>query len=105
MAIVDVAFNIRLLDVLRGEHPDRLDRLPPERTNTLHGGKGKRPDIVLSDTADVPVVVETVFMPAPTVEEDAGGRLGAVRSRGGHLCTRGKTVHPGAGRGRKPEPS
>ena len=84
MPITEIVFNSILTRALRKKHPgwDRK-RLTAERSETLAEGKGKRPDIVLYAAGGVPVVVETEFMDAPTVEEDASGRLGKTLSRDG----------------------
>ena len=48
-----------------------------EQTNVLEGEPRKTPDLVISGPGS-PIVLETEFMPAITVEEDARGRLGTV---------------------------
>ena len=46
-------------------------------------GKGRRPDIVVSSPCRQPVIVETEFAPARTVEQDATARLGTILQRTG----------------------
>ena len=46
-----------------------------ERTRVLEEA-GKQPDILISPPGRQPVIVETEFYPARTVDEDASGRLG-----------------------------
>ena len=81
--IPEPSFNLKLTEVLQRKHPDWPKQLVAENTGVISGGKGKRPDIILNAPGGVPVVVETEFMPARTVEADARGRLGETLSADG----------------------
>ena len=69
-------FNSVLGDVLREKHPLWKEAIGVEQTHVLQGSPGKQPDLILSPPGTSPVVIETEFMPAATVEEDAASRLG-----------------------------
>ena len=69
-------FNSVLGDVLREKHPLWKDAIGVEQTHVLQGLPGKQPDVILSPPGTSPVAIETEFMPAATVEEDAASRLG-----------------------------
>ena len=69
-------FNFAFGDVLREKHPLWKDNIGVEQTHVLQGSAGKQPDLILSLPGSSPVVIETEFMPAVTVEEDAASRLG-----------------------------
>ena len=70
------AFNYPLAEVLRGKHPRW--RVEAERSAVLQDGAGLTPDIVIRHPGGAPVIVETEWEPAATVEEDARARLGAT---------------------------
>jgi len=65
----EIAFNVRLLDVLKTKHPRWRDHAGVEQT-------ALRPDIVIRPPGGLPVVLETEFTPAHSVEVDAQSRLG-----------------------------
>lgn len=71
-----------LARTLRRRHPDWTDStVHAERTRVIQGslpgtGTSKQPDILIDPPRRQPVIVETEFAPAPTVEKDATGRLG-----------------------------
>ena len=69
-------FNLALAAALRRRNPRwRTDgALEAEPIGALPGGR--RPDVLLRESGASPVVVETEFRPAATVERDARGRLG-----------------------------
>ena len=69
-------FNFAFGAVLREKHPLWIEAIGVEQTHVLQGAAGKQPDLILSPPGTSPVVVETEFMPAATVEEDATSRLG-----------------------------
>lgn len=71
----EIAFNFELSNVLRSKHPRWRDRTSAEQTNVLRE-PGLQPDVVIRPPGGVPVVLETEFEPARTVEEDAKKRLG-----------------------------
>ena len=79
-------FNFILGEVLREKHPIWKKHLGSEQTNVMEGAPGKKPDIVISVPNISPVIVETEFFPAHTVEQDACARLGK------DLASNGKTV-------------
>ena len=74
--------NGALARALRRRNPDWNDKtVHAERTNVIQlgvpgSGTSKRPDILVSPTRRQPVIVETEFAPARTVEQDATARLG-----------------------------
>ena len=74
--------NYVLARALRRRNPDWTDStVHAERTNVIQqavpgSGTAKRPDILISPPRYQPVIVETEFAPARTVEQDATGRLG-----------------------------
>lgn len=63
-------------DVLRTRHPRWPNSIGVEQTGVLEEAPGKHPDIVVRHPDGLPVVVETEFAPARTVEGDACDRLG-----------------------------
>ena len=71
----EVAFNVRLLDALQTKHPRWHDHIGVEQQGVLRE-TALRPDIVIRPPGGVPVVIETEFMPAHSVEADAQDRLG-----------------------------
>ncbi len=74
--------NGALARALRRRNADWNDKtVHAERTNVIQlgvpgSGTAKKPDILVSPTRRQPVIVETEFAPARTVEQDATGRLG-----------------------------
>lgn len=71
----EIAFNFELSNVLRTKHPRWRNRTSAEQTNVLRE-TGLQPDVVIRPPGGVPVVLETEFEPARTVELDAQKRLG-----------------------------
>ena len=71
----EIAFNVRLLDVLRTKHPRWRDHTGVEQQGVLRE-TALRPDIVIRPPGGIPVVLETEFLPARSVEADAQARLG-----------------------------
>ena len=73
--------NGALARALRRQNPDWSDStVHAERTHVIHqagSGMGMRPDILVAPLRRQPVIVETEFAPARTVEQDAITRLGA----------------------------
>ena len=55
-----------------------------EQTGVLKEGAGLKPDIVIHHPGGLPVVVETEYAPARTVETDARDRLGKTLRSDGH---------------------
>ncbi len=74
------AFNFALCTVLRKKYPLWGDNISAEQTQVIQGMAGRTPDILLSMSGWPPVVIETEFMPAATVENDAKSRLRNVLS-------------------------
>ena len=75
--------NGELASALRKRHPRwNRETLVAESTGVLRSGQ-KRPDILVMETGRWPVVVETEFAPARTVDADARSRLGAHVARTG----------------------
>ena len=74
------AFNFALSTVLRKKHPLWGDNISAEQTRVIQGMAGRTPDLLLSLSGWSPVVIETEFMPAATVENDAKSRLRNVLS-------------------------
>ena len=75
---VEPAFNYALAEALRGKHPRWSEAIGGERTGVLWRDAGKRPDIVIPHPGGIPIIVETEYAPAATVERDARRRVGAV---------------------------
>ncbi len=71
----EIAFNVRLLDVLRTKHPRWREHTGVEQQGVLRE-EALRPDIVIRPPGGIPLVLETEFMPARSVEADAQARLG-----------------------------
>lgn len=71
------ALNFELVRVLRTKHP-RWAKLSSEQTDVLERGTSKRPDIVVPDPSGQAVIIETEYVPASSVEDDALSRLGAI---------------------------
>ena len=69
--------NYELARALRRRHPDWNDStVDAERINVIRDASTKRPDILVKPPRRHPVIVETEFAPARTVEQDAMSRLG-----------------------------
>ena len=84
--------NGALARALIQRNPDWNDStVHAERTRVIHqavpgSGTGKRPDILVAAPRRQPVIVETEFKPARTVEQDAKARLGTrLHSTGGDI--------------------
>ncbi len=82
----ETAFNAVLAQALDQRHP-RWD-VTAEQTQVLagEGERGKQPDIVITPQgrAGEPVVIETEYEPARTVDADAASRLGSVLEHSDH---------------------
>ena len=77
------AFNIELANALRGKHPRWRDRIGAEQSGVIRDHPGLQPDIVIRHPGGAPVIVETEFDPAHTVEAEARDRLGLVMAETG----------------------
>ena len=80
----EIAFNVRLLDVLQTKHPRWRDHVGVEQRDVLREA-ALQPDIVIRPPGGVPVIIETEFMPARSVEADAKARLGKFLEYNGDL--------------------
>ena len=80
----EIAFNVRLLDVLQTKHPRWRDHVGVEQRDVLRE-TALQPDIVIRPPGGVPVIIETEFMPARSVETDATARLGKFLEYNGDL--------------------
>ena len=82
--IRETTFNAKLTDILRRKNP----RWRTDDAAVAEGGRilvgGGTPDVFICPKGAPPIVVETEFMPARTVEEDAEKRLGC-EVRGGNM--------------------
>jgi len=80
--IREPTFNAKLTDILRRKNP----RWRVDDSAVAEGGRilegGGTPDVFICPSHAAPIVVESEFMPARTVEEDAVARLGR-KVRGG----------------------
>ena len=72
--------NAKLAECLRSKHPGWT--VGSEQTDVLVN-KLKQPDIVVSSSGGLTVVLETEYSPASSVEDDARARLGQTISRTG----------------------
>ncbi len=80
----EIAFNVRLLDVLQTKHPRWRDHVGVEQRDVLRE-TALQPDIVIRPPGGVPVILETEFIPARSVEVDAKARLGKFLQYNGDL--------------------
>ena len=76
------AFNVVLGQVLRRKHPAWGGALASERTGVFRQA-ALQPDIVIRQPGGQPLVVETEFAPARSVEREAAGRLGLALADSG----------------------
>ena len=72
----EIAFNVRLLDVLQTKHLRWRDHVGVEQRMSSARPPCK-PDIVIRPPGGVPVLIETEFMPAHSVEADAKALWGS----------------------------
>ena len=72
----EATVNAALAEALRHKHPLWRNALGVEQSEVFVENRSLRPDIVVRPQNAQPVVVETEFAPAATVEQDAAGRLG-----------------------------
>ncbi|MYF20420.1 MAG: hypothetical protein F4218_07370 [Synechococcus sp. SB0677_bin_5] len=81
--ISEPAFNVTLGYILGRKYPPWRDYIGIEQTGVLQEGAGLKPDIMIRHPGGPPVVVETEYNPAHTVEDDARARLGKMLEDGG----------------------
>lgn len=74
----EIAFNNQFGETLRRKHPLFRNRLFVEQTGVISNNLRLQPDILILPTNAQPVVVETEYQPAKTVENDAKSRLGLI---------------------------
>ena len=72
----EIAFNSHLAEALRGKHPLWKKHLGVEQTGVFPDAPRLQPDILVQPPEAQPVVIETEYAPATTVENDAIARLG-----------------------------
>ena len=72
----ETTINNYLAELLRGKHPVWKDNLHAEQTSVFEDKSGLQPDIIVNAPNAQPIVLETEFLPANTVEKDAVDRLG-----------------------------
>lgn len=75
--------NDVLGQLLRAKNVRWKNSIHTEKTGMLSEGLRKRPDIVVNHPSGVPVIIESEFEPARTVEEDARSRLGTSLAKDG----------------------
>lgn len=79
-SVSETTINVELANLLRSKHPRWLKAVHVEETDVFEQRRLK-PDIVVD--SGIPVVIESEFQPATTVEEDAMRRLGGVTTISG----------------------
>lgn len=75
--------NDVLGQLLRAKNVRWKINIHTEKTGMLSEGSRKRPDIVVNHPGGVPVIIESEFEPARTVEDDARSRLGTSLAKDG----------------------
>lgn len=70
--------NNTLGGMLREKNLRWHDCIETEKTGVIRDAVGKRPDIIVNHPGSLPVIIESEFEPARTVEEDAKSRLGSI---------------------------
>lgn len=83
MSSIETTFNTALAEVLSEKHPAWRDAVITEETGTERGARGRHYDLVVMPVGLDPVVIETEFGEARTVEDDARCRLGKVLDKTG----------------------
>ncbi len=76
------SFNEALARVLWTKHPAWRERLTAEQHRAVKGGG--QPDLIVRNPLGAPVVLETEYLPARTVEQDAIARLGRELADSGY---------------------
>ena len=82
--IVETAFNNALATVLSRKLPVSW-AVTAEETGVIREHAGAQPDIIVRPPAGMPIVLETEYDPARTVENDARNRLGRVLRETGDI--------------------
>ena len=80
---VETTANVAIAGLLRNKNPRwrEAGAVGAEQAGTL-ANSAARPDIIVCGSAGAPVIIETEFMPARTVEGEAASRIGAKTSNG-----------------------
>ena len=76
------SFNEALARVLWTKHPAWRERVTAEQHRAVKGGG--QPDLIVRNPLGAPVVVETEYLPARTVEQNAIARLGRELADSGY---------------------
>lgn len=79
----EAAVNNTLANMLLEKNVRWQGCIESENTGDLKEAVGKRPDIIVNHPGSLPVIIETEFEPARSVEEDAQSRLGSRLSEDG----------------------
>ena len=74
----EITLNGYLAEVLRGKHPLWGNHLLVEQTGVFPEHPRLQPDILIDPPNAQPVIIETEYRPAATVENDARDRLGHI---------------------------
>ena len=80
------ALNALVAQALEWRHPRW--KVNAEQSGVLAGQLGRAPDIVITpsgDEAGSPVLIETEYEPAGTVDSDACARLGSALTKSGYV--------------------
>ena len=77
------SFNEALCRVLWTKHPLWRGRMAAQQHRAVKGGG--MPDLIVRDPLAAPVALETEYVPARTVEDDAVARLGASLTDSGNI--------------------
>lgn len=74
----EATVNNALGRMLREKNVRWHDCIESEMTGVIKHAVGKRPDIIVNHPGSLPVIIESEFEPARTVEDDARSRLGST---------------------------
>ena len=85
----EAAVNYALGRMLSEKNVSWQNCIESEKTGVILQAAGKRPDIIVNHPGSLPVIIESEFEPARTVEEDAQSRLGCKLSADGHRIEQG----------------
>lgn len=75
--------NVILGSIIRAKNARWKNAIETEKSRMIVDSPGKRPDIVISHPGGLPVVIESEFTPARTVDADAKVRLGNTLAKDG----------------------
>ena len=81
--ISEQSVNFVLGSIIRAKNVRWKDAIETEKTRTIVDCPGKSPDIVVNHPGGLPVIIETEFDPARTVEANAKTRLGNTLTKNG----------------------